>query len=186
MFECCDLYVGYRDNIPGTHRELQYRYSLWLFPGCSDQSRYKYQCLDNWEDLLYRSVLLSGHSLASRSFSLWSASLRLGRDFLGQNRSSQGRLPLWVVETLVGPGWRSPLGDLRVNHKQSAESVISITKDILLFFFRPNLAKPHVYMLPVVDKMYLKDKTAHHGVLDLYPGLDLQTYIICDAVYDMN
>ena len=41
-------------------------------------------------------------------------------------------------------------------------------------------------MLPVVNKINLKDQTAHHGELDLYPGLDLQTYIISNGVYDMN
>ena len=35
-----------------THRELLHWYSLWLFPGCSDQSRYRDQCPDNWDDLI--------------------------------------------------------------------------------------------------------------------------------------
>ena len=135
MFECCALFVGSRDNILGTYRELQGWFSLWLFPGCSDQSRYRlHQCADKWENLLCRSGLLSGHSLAPRWFSLWLASLRLGQDSLWQSRSTQGCLPLWVVETLVGPGWRSPLGDLMDNHKQLAKSVISIKQGYVTGF----------------------------------------------------
>ena len=43
-----------------------------------------------------------------------------------------------------------------------------------------------IIMLPVVDEINWKDQTAYHGVLDLYPGLDWQTYIVPDGVYDMK